>query len=116
MTPQASWELEFSDNICILRLMAHLRFGLRMEDVSAVKMEMANRNCTILLADLGAMSMICSSEIGFLAGLYCSLAKIPDGRFILIGPNRRVRQVLDLTRLSTIVEVAPDLESALAAL
>ena len=116
MTPPAAWELEFSDNICILRLKTHLRIELRTEDISAVKTEMTSRNCTSLLADVGAMSAICSSEIGVLAGLFFSIAKIPNGRFILVGPNRRVRQILDISRLNTIIEVVPDLESGLAAL
>jgi anti-anti-sigma factor len=116
MTPQAPWELEFSDNIGILRLKGHLKVGVRIEDLNAVKKEMAARNCTTLVADLGAMFTICSSELGFLAGLYSSIVKVPNGRFLLIGPTSRVRQVLDLTRLSAIIELAPDLESGLASL
>lgn len=116
MTAQSPWELEFSHDICILHLKGHLKAGLRIEDLSAVKKEMVARNCTRLLVDVGAMLAICSSEVGFLAGLYSSIAKIPNGRFLLIGPNRRVRQVLDITRLSTIIELAPDLESGLASL
>jgi anti-anti-sigma regulatory factor len=38
------------------------------------------------------------------------------GRFVLAGPNHRVRDVLDLTRLSTVIPVYADEASGLAAL
>jgi anti-anti-sigma regulatory factor len=42
--------------------------------------------------------------------------KIPGGRFVLIGANSRVREVLELTRLSTIIPLAADMSSGLAVL
>ena len=40
----------------------------------------------------------------------------PDGRFVLVGAQQRVREVLDLTRLSSILPLASDMASGLALL
>jgi len=44
------------------------------------------------------------------------VVKIPGGRFVLIGANSRVREVLELTRLSTIIPLAEDMNAGLAVL
>jgi anti-anti-sigma regulatory factor len=55
--------------------------------------------------------------IGFVVGVYVYVTKRSSGgRFILVGANQRVRAVLDLTHLSTIISMAPDGPSGLAAL
>ena len=63
------------------------------------------------LQSIGSMGM------GFVVGVYVSVTKrAGGGRFILVGANQRVREVLDITRLSTIIPLAGDFPSGLAAL
>ena len=114
MTTPSQMALEHLDDICILRLQGLLTFGSQMEDLRAVKQEMANRRCIRLLVDISAIPFLTSIEIGLLVGLYSSVVGRANGRYILVGPNPRVRRILDLTRLSSIIAIAEDTESGLA--
>ncbi len=69
-----------------------------------------------VLADFSQVSYIDSTGIGFLIGIYTSVLKNPNGRFVLANLNRRVRDVLELTRLANVIPIYPDVESALEAL
>lgn len=106
--------LEHLDDICILRIQGLLTFGSQMEDLHAVKQEMASRRCIRLLVDISAIPFLTSIEIGLLVGLYSSVVGRANGRYILVGPNPRVRRILDLTRLSNIIAIAEDTDFGLA--
>ena len=69
-----------------------------------------------VLADLSALPSIGSMGIGFLVGLYTSVMRHADGRFVLTGAAPRVREVLSLTRLDTVLPQAVDVTSGLVAL
>jgi anti-anti-sigma factor len=71
----------------------------------------------MMLADFRELQSIGSMGMGFVIGVYISVTKrAGGGRFILVGSNQRVREVLDITRLSTIIPLAADFPSGLAAL
>jgi len=114
MTTPSQMALEHRDGICILRLQGFLTFGSQVEDLRAVKQEMTIRRCTKLLVDISAIPFLTSIEIGLLVGLYSSVVGRASGRYILVGPNPRVRRILDLTRLSSIIPIAEDTESGVA--
>lgn len=114
MTLQHVIELEHRDDLCILRLTGCLSFGRHMEDLRAVKNEMASRSCSKLLVDVSAIPFITSVEIGFLVGLYSSITALAKGRYVLVGPNPLVRRILDLTRLSAVIPMVADIPSGLA--
>ena|SRR5437762_8952609 len=114
MTTPSQMALEHRDGICILRLQGFLTFGHQMEDLRAVKQEMAIRRCTKLMVDISAIPFLTSIEIGLLVGLYSSVVGRAHGKYILVGPNPRVRRILDLTRLSSIIPIAEDTESGLS--
>jgi anti-anti-sigma factor len=76
--------------------------------------EIESLDCRKLVADIRALGSIGSSGISFFVALYTSVTRRPDGRFILAGPSPRVREVLKMTRLTTILTPADDLDSALA--
>ena len=48
-----------------------------------------------------------STAIGFLVAIYSSVTKHPDGRFVLVGAQPRVREVLDGRSSSQRTKVAP---------
>jgi len=56
-----------------------------------------------------------SAGIGFILGVYTSTKNL-GGRFVLVGIRPRVREVLDLTRVSTIIPLAADFASGLVTL
>ena len=70
----------------------------------------------MVLVDLREVSAIGSMGMGFLVGLYISITKNSAGRFVLAGANSRVREVLSLTRLNTVIPQAADFVSGLAEL
>jgi anti-anti-sigma factor len=57
-----------------------------------------------------------STGIGFLIGIYTSVKKSPLGLFALANANRRVREVLELTRLAQVIQIYPNETAALEAL
>ena len=109
-------ELEQQDDVCILRLKGRLVTGTDPEFLQAKATEIKSQNCKNVLADLRELLTIGSTGIGFLISIYTSVTKSSGRRFVLVGPSRRVRDVLDLTRLSTVIPVVSDVASGLAAL
>ena len=69
-----------------------------------------------VLADFSQVSYIDSTGIGFLIGIYTSILKNSTGRFVLANLNRRVRDVLELTRLANVIPIYPTEDAALGAL
>ena len=68
--------------------------------------------CAKLLADFHDVPSVGSSGLSFIVGLYRTTA----GCLVLVRTQPWVRQVLDITRLSTVIPQAPDIASGLAAL
>ena len=110
-------EIEHGDEVCVLRLTGHFRSGEDLDYVRDKADEIRGHECKHVLVDLLELQSLGSMGMGFLAGVYVYITKRSGGgRFILVGANQRVRAVLDLTHLSTIIPMAPDLASGLAAL
>ena len=109
-------EIEPQDDICILRIKGRFPSGADPKLLADKKEEINSRNCKRLLVDLREVPFVGSTGIGFLVGLYTSITKNPGGRFVLVAPQPHVREVLDLTRLSTILPMAADLAAGLAVL
>ena len=109
-------EIESQNDVCILRLKGRFVTGTDPDYLRSKTDEIKIRNYSKLVVDLSEVSSIGSTVIGFVVDLYTSITKKDDGRFTLAGANSRVRKVLDLTRLSTVIPLAADVESGLAAL
>ena len=70
-----------------------------------------------MLADVRELDSIGSEGLGFVISVYAYMTKRSGaGRFMLVGANQRVREVLGLTRLNTVIPLVPDIQSGLAAL
>src|ERR1700675_635666 len=109
-------ELQEKDGIVGLRVQGRVATGLDLEYLRTKLEEVRNRRSDKVLADFREVSSIGSTGLGFVVGVYTSVVKIPGGRFVLVGANARVREVLDLTLLSTIIPLAEDMSSGLAVL
>jgi len=90
--------------------------GVDFEFLHSKSEEVKKSNCVKVLADFREVTAVGSTGVGFVVALFTSVTKLPDGRFVLVGAQPRVREVFDLTRLSTIIPMAPDMASGLAAL
>jgi anti-anti-sigma factor len=109
-------DLEQHDGVCILRCHGRLLAGIeddyiraRMEDVKELK-------CSRVLADFRDVPSIGSSGIALIVGLYASVVKQSGGRFVLTGATPLVKHVLEITKLNTVIPLALDFGSGLAAL
>jgi len=109
-------EVERKDEICIVRLKGRLVAGVDPELLRSKTEEIKKSNCTKVLVDFREVSAVGSTGMGFIVGIYTSVTKVPEGRFVLVGAQPRVRDVLDLTRLSTVIPMAADMASGLAEL
>ena len=109
-------EIESQNDVCILHVKGRMVTGMDPVYLRSRADEVKTGNYSKLLVDLSQVDAIGSTIIGFVVALYTSITKKAGGRFTLAGANARVRAVLDLTRLDTVVPLAVDIESALAAL
>jgi anti-anti-sigma factor len=103
-------------DVFIMRFQGRIATGDDLEYLTDKLDQVRKRRSEKVLADFRDVISIGSTGIGFVVGVYTSVIKLPNGRFVLIGANPRVREVLDLTRLSSIIPLANDLSSGLAML
>ena len=107
-------ESETRDGVSILRLKGRFVTGSDAALVSARKsLEEAGIDKTIL--DLGAVPYIDSTGLAFVVELHKSLA-VRGGQLFLANANERVREILEITRISEVVPLFQDVEDAEAAL
>ena len=109
-------ELHQIDDVCVFRCEGRFTTGSDPEYLRTKAEELKQLTCGKVLVDFRDVITIGSTAIGFIVAIYSSVTKNPDGRFVLVGPQPRVREILDLTRLSTILPMAADMASGMAAL
>jgi anti-anti-sigma factor len=108
--------VEQKDDVCIFRVEGRFVTGVDPEYLRAKKDEIKGRNCGKVLADFRGVPQLGSTGLSFIVGLYTSVTRDGGGRLVLVGLHPRVREVLDVTRLSTVIPLAADITSGLAAL
>lgn len=109
-------EFERQSDICVLRLHGRFATGQDSAYLRAKTEEIKSSGFTKVLADFSEVSYIDSTGIGFLIGIYTSVLKNGNGRFVLANLNRRVRDVLELTRLANVIPIYPNTDAAVEAL
>jgi len=107
-------EVRQKDEICLVRCEGRL-VTADHEYLHAKKDEIKGANCKKVLADFSEVPDIGSAGIGFIVGIYTSI-KNSGGRFVLVGIGPRVREVLDITRVSTVIPLAADIASGMVTL
>ena len=98
-------EFEYRDDVCILRPRGRFVTGLDAAYLRSKTEELRNSGCRKVLADFRDVPYVDSTGIGFLVGVYTTVTNA-GGRFVIVGPHPRVREVLDLTRLSSVMPIA----------
>ena len=106
-------EVSQKDEICYLRCEGRFVAATDPEYLRAKKNEIKALNCNKVLVDFRDVAVLGSTGIGFIVSVYTT-AKKSDGRFVLVGTCARVREVLDITRVSTVIPMAADIASGLA--
>jgi anti-anti-sigma factor len=108
-------ELSQKDEICLLHCEGRFVAEINPEYLRAKRDEIKRANSKKILADFSEVSDIGSAGIGFIVDVYTS-TKNSGGRFVLVGLQPHVREVLDLTRVSTVIPLAADIASGLVTL
>jgi anti-anti-sigma factor len=114
--PSVVIEIAPPGDVCVLRLRGRFTAGPDPDYVLGKLDKAKLRSFPNVLVDLSALASIGSMGIGFLVGLYTSVMRSPEGRFVLAGATARVREVLALTRLDSVIPQAVDVAAGLAAL
>ncbi len=109
-------EFENQGDICVLRLQGRFATGRDSVYLRGKTEELKKNGSSKILADFSQVDYIDSTGIGFLIAIYTSILRNPSGRFVLANPNRRVREVLELTRLANVMPVYSTVDAALEAL
>ena len=106
-------ETDKESGICVVRISGTMRSGADDRYVQAKVQDIKAMGCTRLLLDIRELHSTGSSGMGFFVGLYTSMARA-GGRMVVACPSKLVREVLDLTRLSTVIPVVDDLAAGRA--
>ena len=109
-------EFEYRGDICVLRLQGRFATGQDSLYLHTKAEELKTSGSVKILVDFGGVDYVDSTGIGFLIGIYTSVTKSPGGQFALVNANRRVRDVLELTRLAQVIQMFPSEAAALTAL
>src|SRR6202050_2530404 len=109
-------EFEYRGDVCVLRLEWRFATGQDSLYLHTKAEELKGSGYVKILVDFARVDYVDSTGIGFLIGIYTSVKKSPVGQFALANANRRVREVLELTRLAQVIQLYPHEASALEAL
>jgi anti-anti-sigma factor len=105
-------KIELLGDVCLLHFEGRLQAGAHPDYLNAKMEEIETLGCTKLLANFEDVTSLDCSGLSFIVGLY----KTSGGRLVLVRTQPQVREVLDITRLSTVIPLAANIESGLAAL
>ena len=106
-------ELLQQDEICILRFQGRFTAGAQLEYLEDKLDEIRQLGVNQVLADFHEVTAIGSTGLGFMVSIFASVTNRPYGRFVMTGLNPTVRKAFDITRLSEIIPIAPDMVSAM---
>jgi len=112
----AAIDIEQHGDVCVLRCQGSFLAGLDQDYIQAKIEDIKQLNCRRVLADFHEVPLIGSTGIAFIVGVYTAIVGTAGGRFVLTGAPPLVQRVLEITRLSTVIPVAADFGSGLAAL
>jgi len=105
-------EIERRGDVCLLRFRGDFQTGEDPDYLRAKMDTIVALNCPKVLADFRDVRSVGSTGLSLLVGLHRS----SGGRFVLVSIQPRVREALEVTRLSTVIRLAEDVERGLAAL
>ena len=106
-------DIEQDGDVCVIRCRGRLVAGMNEEYVRMRIEDFKRLNCSRVLADLREVPSIGSIGVAFLASVYTCVVKDARGRFVVAGAAPLVAHALELTKLSTVIPVVPDLKTAL---
>lgn len=104
--------IELLGDLCLLHFKGRLHESPQSDYMKAKVEEIKASGCTKFLANLEGVTSLDCRGLSFIISLY----KASGGRLVLVKARRQEQEVLDITRLSTVIPLAADIETGLAAL
>ena len=105
-------KIELLGDLCLLHFKGRLHASAHSDYLNAKMEEVKTLACTKSLANLEGVTSLDCRGLSFIISLY----KASGGRLVLMKTQPQVREVLDITGLSTVIPVAADIETGLTAL
>ena len=106
-------ERQIEPDITLLDLTGKLALGRESQRIEPLIEDFVRRGVHKVVLDLSKVDYIDSAGIGLLA-LAAGRMKDGGGRLVVVAPAGRVLEMLDMTRVSSIVAVSPTLAVATA--
>ena len=103
-------DLEHKEGLVLLRLHGSASMEL-CADLQDVLVQAAEDSPAVVVADLSDLDFICSTGLGALVAAHIR-ASNHGGQFRLAAPNEDIRDLLDLTRLSTLLATYDTVDAA----
>ena len=101
-----------TDDVTILDLSGRIVLGEESNTLRETLKGLANRNEKKVLLNLADVSYVDSSGLGTLASGYLALAN-QQGRLKLLNVTKKIRELMEFTKLLTVFEVFDDEAAAL---
>jgi len=98
----------------VVRVGENITFA-NVKEFSQTTQELIDGGAMKVLLDLEKVSFCNSHGFGAIINLYTRLAK-RDGRFAILKPQKAIQEVLEITKMDSIIGVYADERDAIAAL
>jgi anti-sigma B factor antagonist len=98
----------------VVRVSENITFA-NVKEFQSVTQELVDAGVSRVLLDLAKVSFCNSHGFGAIINLYTRLAK-RDGRFAILKPQKAIQEVLEITKMDSIIGVYEDEEEAVKAL
>ena len=99
------------NGVTVVDLEGHLTLGPEVELLRAALLVAVDRGERRLLLNCGGLTYVDSAGVGELVSAYSAVVR-RGGELKLLKPNGRLREVLQITRLDTLIPMCEDEETA----
>ena len=100
--------------IKIIRVKENITFA-NVKEFSSIAQELIDDGAMKVLLDLKQVNFCNSHGFGAIINLYTRLAK-RDGRFAILNPQKAIQEVLEITKMDSIIGVYNDEKEAIDSL
>jgi anti-sigma B factor antagonist len=107
-------ERRIEPDITAVELAGRLALGRESQRIEQLVDELAKRGVMKVVLDMSKVEYIDSAGIGLVA-LAAGKLREARGRVVVVAPEGKVRSLLQLTQIDSIVTICPTLEAARAA-
>ena len=106
---------EMAPDITVVELTGRLALGRECQRIETLVDDLVKRGSLRVIFDMTGVDHMDSAGIGMLA-LATGKLKEAGGSMVIVAPEGKVLQLLNLTQLTAIVKVCPTLDAAAAVL